>query len=110
MCEILPINKLSNIPSAHILYIFNEEEKYLTNSVRFILDGLAKNEVILIVEKIEWYERVKQELKAKGLSSAHFQNLIFADSTHTYMIGHQFSLDKTTELINLLQPFVNEGY
>jgi two-component system, sporulation sensor kinase A len=104
------ISKLTSHPAAHILYIFNEDEKYIGNAVSFILEGIEKNEVILFVDTEELVGKVKEELKAKGLHPTHLQNLIFADSKQTYLNGKQFDLEKSGELIKLLHPYLDEGY
>ncbi|MGM0901776.1 MAG: ATP-binding protein [Bacillota bacterium] len=94
---------------SHILYIFNQVDKYIENAVHFILDGLRKNEVILFVDTMESFEKVMNELREVGYHSSRLSQLIFAESTETYVIGDEFNLDKTGDLIHLLNPFYEKG-
>ncbi|WP_078410926.1 ATP-binding protein [Priestia abyssalis] len=109
------INTLTNHSSAlegraHILYIYNEVDKYIANAISFILEGLAKNEVILFVETKELIGQVKDAVKSKRLVTALLHNVIFMDSTEMYMVGDQFNVNGDEKLISLLMPFLEKGY
>jgi two-component system sporulation sensor kinase A len=115
MHEVHPITKVTNChliqgTGVHILYIFNEIDRYIGNAVRFIIEGLEKNEVILFVDTVEMIDTIKVELKSKGFTHNHFHNLIFADSRQTYLVGDQFDADRAGMLIELLQPYFEESY
>lgn len=114
MHELHTITKLTNYHAiqgtgAHILYVFNEIDQYIGNAVSFIIEGLVKNEVILFVDTENLIDKMKVELRSKGFTDNHFQNLIFADSTHAYFAGDQFDADRAGMLIDLLQPYFEKN-
>ncbi|CAG7614952.1 ATP-binding protein [Paenibacillus allorhizosphaerae] len=114
MQEIQPITKITNHTKqdtgAHILYIFNEINKYIGNAVSFIMEGLVKNEVVLFVDSERSIAKVKDELNSKGFQTHHFQHLIFADSSQTYLVEDQFDVNRAGMLIEMLQPYFDENY
>ena len=95
---------------SHILYVFHQIDKYINHAVTFILDGLQKDEVILLVDTKESFEKIINEVRKKGYDSTQLQKLIFADNTETYVIGNQFNLDKTGDLITILNPYYEKGF
>ncbi|GAE26804.1 two-component sensor histidine kinase [Halalkalibacter wakoensis JCM 9140] len=95
---------------SHILYIFNEKDKYIENAISFIMNGLLKNEVILFVETKETFDQVLDQLKARDDHSIDYQKLLFVDSAETYLVGDQFHLEKTGSLIDMLNPYLDEGF
>lgn len=94
---------------SHILYIFNQIDKYIDNAVDFILDGVLNNEVILFVDTKESFENVFKKIRKMGYNSIQLERLIFVDSTETYIIDNQFNLKKTGNLIGLLNPYFEMG-
>ncbi|MGG0740430.1 ATP-binding protein [Niallia taxi] len=94
---------------SHILYIFNQVDKYIDNAVDFILDGVLNNEVILFVDTKESFENVFKKIRMMGYNSIQLERLIFVDSTETYIIDNQFNLKKTGDLIGLLNPYFEMG-
>lgn len=95
---------------SHILYIYNEIDKYVDNAVSFILEGLVKNEAILFIETEELIERIKRGLLLNGLEIGRFKNVIFTDSIQAYLTGGQLNVKSDEGLIHLLLPFLKEGY
>ncbi|KRE82524.1 hypothetical protein ASG89_14820 [Paenibacillus sp. Soil766] len=115
MHELHTITRLTNSHSkegtgAHILYVFNEIDRYIGNAVSFIIEGLVKNEVVLFVDTVELMDRIKGELKSNGFTDNHLQNLIFADSAQSYFVGDQFDADRAGMLIELLRPYFEKNY
>jgi len=115
MLDTHQINKCPNCSSllennAHILYIYNEEDKYIANAVSFICDGIAKNEFILFVETEELIQKVKDELKTFDFNPTHFQNIIFMESMELYYDGDQFDVNGVGKLNDILLPYLEKNH
>lgn len=65
-----------NIRQGHILYIYEQNEKYIENAVAFIVNGVKKGHYILWIDKEGVYCLICQELSnlldVDELSSIHF--------------------------------------
>jgi MEDS: MEthanogen/methylotroph, DcmR Sensory domain len=54
---------LQNNESAHLLYAFNGMENYINNAVSYILDGVAKDQSIILIDNERYLPYIMKELK-----------------------------------------------
>ncbi|OOE12249.1 MEDS domain-containing protein [Fictibacillus arsenicus] len=83
--------------SAHLLYAFNSMDNYMKTVVRYILDGIAKDQSIILIENEKYLPFVMRELKIhltdNELEKIHIvNNFDFYFSTGSYhppaILGH----------------------
>ncbi|MBM7661327.1 two-component system sporulation sensor kinase A [Bacillus mesophilus] len=102
------LHQLLNSPSvhegAHILYTFNEQRKYLENVMTFIVDGLAKREVVLIIDLPEHIQLIKNNLLQMNVEEIEIQSIIFVNSSNIYIRKHTFD-----RLSKILDPLLSTG-
>ncbi|MGG1572572.1 MEDS domain-containing protein [Fictibacillus sp. NRS-1165] len=53
---------LEKISEGHIFYHFNDEELYLENLVSYILSGLEKHQLILVIENMKILPKLQEKL------------------------------------------------
>ncbi len=84
---------------AHILYMFDEPDKYFQNAVAFIREGIAKGHAILLGECKEFYQNMLQELT--DFTPEQMRLLIFVDHDEFYS-SDGFDAVKGTENVKKL--------
>ncbi|MFJ8257262.1 MEDS domain-containing protein [Peribacillus asahii] len=107
-----PFNNQSNhIDSrAHILYVYNEIDKYIANAFSFILEGLSRNEVVALVDTDEVVAKIKEMMAEDGLEMTSFQNLIVMESKDIYLLEDEFDINQAETLIKRITPYLEKGY
>ncbi|WP_462412906.1 ATP-binding protein [Neobacillus sp. Marseille-QA0830] len=115
MLDVNRMNHFENMSShvntrAHILYIYNELERYIANAFDFIVEGLAQNEVVAFVDIDPVVEKVKGMMKSNGLEIISFQNLMVMKSNDTYLAGDHFDVNQAENLINRIKPYLEKGH
>lgn len=104
-------NQSSLIDSrAHILYIYNEIDKYIANAFSFILDGLSKNEIVAFVDTDHVVGKVKKMIVSNGIEITSLQNLIVMSSSDTYLAKNEFDINQAENLIRRIKPFLEKGH
>ncbi|MGD6901496.1 hypothetical protein [Bacillus infantis] len=63
---------------AHVLYVYNEKEKYLANLLKFVIESIESEEAILLIEEKSVIENVIQSLESMG-KQAGYPNFIHAE-------------------------------
>lgn len=104
-------NQSNHIDShAHILYVYNEIGKYITNAFCYIIEGLGRNEVVVFVDTGEVIAKIKEMMAADGLEMASFHNLIVMESKDTYLLEDEFDIHQAETLIKRITPYLEKGY
>ncbi|WEG13474.1 MEDS domain-containing protein [Pullulanibacillus sp. KACC 23026] len=80
MLELTKYQTVSN--SAHILYVFNDEHKYIDNLVAYTKGGIDRGHHILLIEDYLTYQKVEKRIKSlfplKKMENLHYiDNLMF---------------------------------
>lgn len=106
-----PNNQSNHIDgNAHILYIYNEIEKYIINAFSFILEGLSRNEVVAFVDTGDVIAKVEEMMTKNGLEMNSFQNLIVMESKNIYLLEDEFDIYQAETLIKRITPYLEKGY
>ncbi len=108
-----PISELtrhhcSKETGSHILYIYNELDKYLLNTIHFISEGLANSEIVFVIESDEMIRTIQNELILNGLNVDSYPNVIFANNKDSYLTDDQFDISKARELLILVKPYTEK--
>ncbi|GEM_PF-6971109 len=99
------INEIGNKQGAHILYMFDDEERYLEHTVDFIKEGMLKKEKIIIVESKFFLEKIKEKLLEKGIPQQKLQTITYVENDDLYTSDSDFNASKSYEnLLQLLKP------
>ncbi|WP_222599409.1 ATP-binding protein [Aquibacillus kalidii] len=99
-------NSLST--GGHILYIYNDREKYIENATNFIFEGLINNEGVIYVDHKVYIDQIIDKLKDKSVSETEIQNISFVESDLFYRSG--FPMEKSLEeLASLADPYLEKG-
>jgi two-component system, sporulation sensor kinase A len=106
------IDNAKNIKrTAHILYMYNDLDRYVENAVDYIYQGLIKGAIVLFVENEQIVNRVKEQLQTYGLQDVYLENLICVDKDEFYLKGEELDVVKAGNKLNkLLEPLLDNGY
>ncbi|GAE36157.1 MEDS domain-containing protein [Halalkalibacter akibai] len=116
MNEFQTISHLTNDPSfvkkgSHILYMYNELDKYIENTVQFIYEGLKQGSIILLIESVEIFRRIKDRLLMIGVEDDDSNKVKFFTTDEFYFNGEEFDVKKAGSiLIEKFQPYLDKGY
>lgn len=88
---------------AHILYMFEETDKYFQNAISFISEGIEKGHLVLFAESQTFYDSIIHELKeTKGFTDEQLKLIVFIEHENFYY-NEKFDAAKVTA--NLEQLF-----
>lgn len=93
---------------AHVLYVYNEKEKYAANLLKFVIEGIESEEAILLIEEKLVIENVIQSLESMG-KPAGYPNFIHAEIIDFYLADGGFDFGSAEKLDHMLLPFFKEG-
>lgn len=68
----------------HIIYMFNQSEKYFANAVDFVTKGLDAGDTIFVIEEESTYIEIQCRLLEKGYSTTIIDSIIFESSSKFY--------------------------
>ncbi|MDF2606244.1 MAG: kinA 5 [Bacillales bacterium] len=106
------ISKLTRNPSivkdgAHIFYTYTEYEKYVSNAVSFIYEGIENDAIVVLVEDKEVILRIIGEIKSIGMNDVKLENLISIHNNDFYLNGDRFdSISAGSKLVNIIDPYI----
>lgn len=95
---------------AHIIYMFNEQEKYFANAYDFISDGLVDGDKILLVEDQTFYYTITNKLRDNGFSEEEVRAIIFVPTSSFYLGNMGFNADRNLKnLEDVLKEHIDSG-
>ncbi|MDG5789229.1 ATP-binding protein [Evansella sp. AB-P1] len=101
-------NNLLIDEGAHIVYVFNEHEKYVGNSLTFLSEGLDNREHIILVEDENFYITIKRLLKLQGYSEEEIQLISYYRNSDYYLPKKDFNIDIMMAKLEELLKGINE--
>ena len=79
------LTNLSDMTSgAHILYLMNDEDKYITNAASFLKTGLLLEQIVIFVDQKKIWPLIIKKLEANGLHTKLIDKINFIDSEDVY--------------------------
>ncbi|WP_280768884.1 ATP-binding protein [Salipaludibacillus daqingensis] len=107
--DISKIHELTNNSSgdrgAHILYMFNEYDKYIKNAIEYICEGLDNNDKILLVENDEFFKEVNQKIRDLGYTEKHLTHITYVNNVDFYLPKDNFdAANGFKNLVDLIKP------
>jgi PAS domain S-box-containing protein len=98
-----PVLKISN--HGHILYIYEQIEKYIDNAVSYIKTGIELGHHLLMIENKDRYNRIYHELE-KSLSHCALRRIHYVDNYEFYRLYGDFQYESIVQHFkNILLPF-----
>jgi hypothetical protein len=82
--ELLQTNK-----SAHLLYAFKSMDNYLNAAVRYILDGIEKEQSIILIENEKYLSYLMKELK-NYLNTSEMEKIHIVDNFDFYFLSGSY--------------------
>ncbi|ARK32624.1 ATP-binding protein [Halalkalibacter krulwichiae] len=113
MSTIHPISKLINDQTlykkgAHILYMYNDFDKYIENAVQFSYEGKTEDTVVFFIYQPEIIEQIKEEISIRELPSS---NLIFLNTLDFYLRDDKLDITGVQSRLNVLfEPYFHQGF
>ncbi|MDL4840445.1 ATP-binding protein [Aquibacillus rhizosphaerae] len=95
-------NSLSN--GGHIIYVFNNEKKYIVNAVNYIIEGLLNDEGVIFVDSNDRINRVKAELRNNNISDQLLNQITFAETDTLYNADQPSP--SVEDFISLANPYL----
>ncbi|MFC0560654.1 ATP-binding protein [Halalkalibacter alkalisediminis] len=93
---------------AHIIYMFNESTKYISNAIHFITEGLTKGHLIILIESEEFFNEINKQLIQQGYSEQDLKTITYIDQMRQYSNNKQFEADHSFQsLLKLLKPTID---
>ncbi len=68
----------------HVLYSYTSEAHYIQQAVNYVLDGMANNEYVLVIDNERLYPRIEKEVQ-KQVSKEDFALLHFVKNFDFYL-------------------------
>lgn len=100
------VQEVLNQKNAHILYTYHDHIMYIEQVVTYIAEGMAKGEVVLLVENERDYQIIKKELNDR-VSKEQMELLHYVNSLHFYLSsGSYYPPAIETYFTNVVQQFV----
>jgi signal transduction histidine kinase len=104
------INNCLDSNGAHILYMYNEYDKYIANAIDFIAGGIDKADKIILVESQEFIDTVKEKLLLKGYSKNQLQSISYICSSGYYLSDCKFNAENSFQnLVKILKPNIDKN-
>ncbi len=95
---------------AHIIYMFNEQERYFANAYDFISDGLVDGDKILLVEDQTFFYTITNKLRDNGFSEEEVRAIIFVPTSTFYLGNMGFNADRNLKnLEDILKEHIDSG-
>ncbi|WP_121663417.1 ATP-binding protein [Metabacillus litoralis] len=95
---------------AHILYMFNDEKKYLEHAYQFISQGIQHQDKILFVEEKSVYKTLSDLLVSSGYSEEEMNLVDYMPVDDFYLSEKGFEADESfKQLKEILQINVEKG-
>ncbi|MCT2535468.1 ATP-binding protein [Aquibacillus koreensis] len=109
--ESLTLQELTNQKElAHLLYMYNEQDKYIMNAVLYIEDGLNDGDHILFVERKSIYMKIKEILINKGYTESDLSLVSYMSSDMFYLNESGFDSDESfKELEKVITANLDKG-
>ncbi|MFV8828221.1 ATP-binding protein [Alkalihalobacterium sp. APHAB7] len=95
---------------SHIIYMFNEYDKYIENALAYISEGIDNRDKILLIESQDVYTSITKKLIQMGYSEDDRQLIKYTTNTDFYRSEETFSAEKSIEqLSGLLKGNIERG-
>lgn len=92
--------------NAHILYMYEDEERYLKRALSYLKDSISAGEHILLVENERNFQKFKEEL-SKCFSTEEMELLHYVNSIHFYLSsGSYYPPAIEAYFTNVATPYV----
>ncbi|MDC3417591.1 ATP-binding protein [Aquibacillus salsiterrae] len=88
------LSRSSDMTGAHILYMFNEQDKYVENAFSYISEGLDNGDNIIIAEDKTFYRTIVKQLERIGYSHHAIQSIVYLSNEEFYLNKDRFSAEK----------------
>ncbi len=85
---------------AHIMYITNNEDTYITNAAAFIKAGLLLEQKVVFVDQKEIWPLIIKKLEESGLNKEEISRIYFVDSEEVYHSSGNLHLANIIEAIS----------
>ncbi|MFC0469013.1 ATP-binding protein [Halalkalibacter kiskunsagensis] len=103
------INNCVDSNGAHILYMFNEYDKYINNAIHYIAEGIDKDDKIILVESQEFIDAVKEKLLLKGYSNNQLKSISHICNSDYYLSDREFNAENCFQnLVKTLKPNIDK--
>ncbi|WP_231687913.1 MEDS domain-containing protein [Bacillus sp. FJAT-27251] len=104
------VKHLKNLTEGHILYIFENLEKYIKNVVDFVMCGLEQNQYSLIIENDRINLMLKKHL-APMLSKDQLNKVMIINNYDFYYVKGDFQCNSIFEYLpKLIEGYSEEGF
>lgn len=92
------LTNLSDMTSgAHVLYLTNDEDKYITNAASFLKTGLLLEQIVIFVDQQKIWPLIIKKLEANGLHNKLIDKINFIDSEDVYFKNGELCLENILE-------------
>lgn len=82
--EAITLNELTSVTDGgHILYLFEDPDRYVDNAASYIITGIEHGHHILLIEQADTYQMILNRLN-DSMPSDHFQYLHYANNIDYY--------------------------
>ncbi|WP_176222281.1 ATP-binding protein [Tuberibacillus sp. Marseille-P3662] len=95
---------------AHILYTYNEVDKYIKNAANFIAEGIDQSQPIIFVDETELFQKISNSVLSLGYTQEDLDTIIFWDHNGFYIRNEGFNATYALEsLSEIFDPVTNQG-
>ncbi|MEB1805885.1 MAG: MEDS domain-containing protein [Bacillaceae bacterium] len=94
---------------SHIIYMFNEYDKYVRNALTFIAEGIDNGDTVLLIESKHFFYSIIKKLIQMGYSESQRSLITYANNTNFYCAGETFSAENSIKQLSGLLRNIEHG-
>lgn len=103
------VNELRSLAKGHVLYFFENHDRYLSNIEDFVITGLKLNEYAVIIENDRWIRKIRNKL-CESLEERYLQKVAFINNFDFYYAKGDFRVNSIFDFLpNVLDDYSEEN-
>ncbi|WP_141334406.1 MEDS domain-containing protein [Paenibacillus sp. tmac-D7] len=94
---------------SHILYFYNDTEKYISNAVSFIIMGINLDQRVIIIDTSDHFERMTESLRKEVTDERIRQYVHYINQTEFYDMHEDFHFSRILLNLNqIIAPYLED--
>ncbi|WP_366164071.1 MEDS domain-containing protein [Bacillus infantis] len=103
--QVKEVTELRSLAKGHVLYFFEDYDRYLSNVEDFVITGLKLNEYAVIIENDRWIRKIRNKL-CESLEERYLQKVAFINNFDFYYAKGDFRVNSIFDFL----PKVLDNY
>ncbi len=96
--QVKEVNELRSLAKGHVLYFFEDHDRYLSNVEDFVINGLKLSEYAVIIENDRWIKKIRNKLY-ESLEERYVQKVAFINNYDFYYAKGDFRVNSIFDFL-----------